>query len=83
MPADFGINHAHYVKIQLSTVLRRNKNMAVEGGWGGGGTVSHNCILVFRKFIEFMSRFRHSVWFAFSFKPFSCSQSFDYATYGR
>ena len=37
MPADFGINHAHYVKIQLSTVLRRNKNMAVEGGWGGGG----------------------------------------------
>ena len=45
---------------QRSTVLRRNKNMAVEGG-----SVSHYFILVIRKFIDFMSLFRHSVWFSF------------------
>ena len=32
--------------------------MAVEGG-----TVSHYYILVIRKFIDFMSLFRHRVWF--------------------
>ena len=30
-----------------------------------GGTVSHYYILVIRKFIGFMSLFRHSVWFFF------------------
>ena len=39
--------------------------MAVEDG-----TVSHYDILVIRKFIDFMSRFRHSVWFALSYKQF-------------
>ena len=49
-----------------STVLRKNKNMAAEDG-----TVSHfNYILVIRKFIDFMSLFRHSVWFSFSVKQF-------------
>ena len=63
LPADLCTDHAHYVKIHRSTVLRRNKNMAVEGG-----TVSHYYILVIRKFIDFMSLFRHSVWFSFSVK---------------
>ena len=36
LPADLYTDHAHYVKNHRSTVLRRNKNMAVEGG-----TVSH------------------------------------------
>ena len=31
LPADFCTDHVHYVKIHRSTVLRRNKNMAVEG----------------------------------------------------
>ena len=35
------------------------------------GTVSHYFILVIRKFIDFMSLFRHSVWFSFSFKQLS------------
>ena len=48
-----------------STVLRKNKNMAVEGR-----TVSHYYILVIRKFIDFMSLFRHSVWFSLSVKQF-------------
>ena len=65
LPADLCTDHAHYVKIHRSTVLRRNKNMAVEGG-----TVSHYYILVIRKFIDFMSLFRHSVWFSFSVKQF-------------
>ena len=56
LPADLCSDHAHYVKIYRSTVLRRNKNMAIEGG-----TVSHDYILVIRKFIDFMSLFRHSV----------------------
>ena len=65
LPADLCTDHAHYVKIHRSTVLRRNENMAVEGG-----TVSHYYILVIRKFFDFMSLFRHSVWFPFSVKQF-------------
>ena len=52
-----------------------SKNMAVEGG-----TVSHYYILVIRKFIDFMSLFRHSVWFSFSVKQFSFAE-LEYATY--
>ena len=65
LPADLCTDHAHYVKIHRSTVLRRNENMAVEDG-----TVSHYYILVIRKFFDFMSLFRHSVWFPFSVKEF-------------
>ena len=43
--------------------LGRNKIMAVENG-----TISHHYILVIRKFIDFVSLFRHSVWFALSVK---------------
>ena len=53
LPADFCTDHAHYVKNHRSTVLRRNKNMAVQGG-----TVSHYYILVILKIIEFTSLFR-------------------------
>ena len=65
LPADLCSHHAHYVKNHRSTVLRKKKNMAVEGG-----TVSHYYILVIRKFIDFMSLFRHSMWFSFSVKQF-------------
>ena len=65
LPADLCIDHPHCVKNHRSTVLRKNKNMAVEGG-----TVSHYYVLVIRKFIDFMSLFRHSVWFSFSVKQF-------------
>ena len=65
LPADFCTDHAHYVKNQRSTVLRRNRNMAVEGR-----TVSHCYILVNHKFIDFMSPFRHGVRFSFSVKQF-------------
>ena len=40
LPADLCTDHAHYVKNHRSTVLRKNKNMAVEGG-----AVSHYYIL--------------------------------------
>ena len=63
LPADLCNDHAHDVKIHRSKVLRRNKNMAVEGG-----PVSHYYILVIRKFIDFKSLFRRSVWFSFSVK---------------
>ena len=43
--------------------------MAVEGG-----TVSHYHLLVIRKFINFMSLFRHSVWFALSFNQLSLAE---------
>ena len=69
LPADLCTDHAHYVKNHRSTVLRKNKNMAVEGG-----TVSHYYILVIRKFIDFMSLFRHSVWFSFSVKQFPSAE---------
>ena len=69
LPADLSTDHAHYVKNHRSTVLRRTKNMAVEGG-----TVSHYYILVIRKFIDFMSLFRHSVWFSFSVKQFPSAE---------
>ena len=75
LPADLSTDHAHYVKNHRSTVLRRTKNMAVEGG-----TVSHYYILVIRKFIDFMSLFRHSVWFSFSVKQFPFAE-LEYATY--
>ena len=67
--ADLCTAYAHYVKNNRSTVLRRNKNMAVQGG-----TVSHYYILVIRKFIGFMSLFRHSVWFSFSVKQFQSAE---------
>ena len=69
LPADLCTDHAHYVKNHRSTVLRRNKNVAVEDG-----TVSHYYILVIRKFIDFMSLFRKSVWFSFSVKQFPCAE---------
>ena len=69
LPADLYTDHAHYVKIHRSTVLRRNKNTAVEGG-----TVSHYYILVIRKFADLMSLFRHSVWFSFSVKQFPSAE---------
>ena len=66
LPADLRTDHVHFVKNHRSTVLRRNKNMAVQGG-----TVSHHYILVtFRNFLDFMLFFRHSVWFSFSVKQF-------------
>ena len=75
LPGDMCTDHAHYVKNHRSTVFRKNKSMAVEGG-----TVSHYYILVIRKFIDFMSLFRHSVWFCFSVKQFPL-QSLECATY--
>ena len=69
LPADLCTDHAHYVKIHRSTVLRRNKKMAVEGR-----TVSHFYILVIREFVDFMSLFRHSVWFSFSVKQFPSAE---------
>ena len=68
LPVDLCTDHAHYVNNDRSAVLRKNKNMAVEGG-----TVSYCYILVIRKFIDFMSLLRHSVWFSFSVKqlPFA------------
>ena len=69
MPAGLCTDHAHYAKNHGSTVLRRNKSMAVEGG-----TVSHYYILVIRNFIDFMSLFRHSVWFSFSVKQFPSAE---------
>ena len=69
LPVDLRTGHAHYVKNQRSTVLRRNKNMAVEGR-----TVSHCYILVNRKFIDFMSPLRHGVWFSFSVKQFPSAE---------
>ena len=35
-----------------------------------GGTVSHYYILVIRRFIDFLSLFRDSMWFSFSVKQF-------------
>ena len=67
LPADLCADHAHYVKNNRSTVLRRNKIMAVPVQ---GGTVSHYYILVIRKFIDLMSPYRHSVWFSFYVKQF-------------
>ena len=69
LPADLCTDHAHYVKNHKSTVLRRNKSMAVEGG-----TVSRYYILVIRNFIDFMSLFRHSVWFSSSAKQFPSAE---------
>ena len=53
----------------LSTVLRKNKHMAVEGG-----TVSHFYISVIRKFFDFMSLSGHCVWFSFSVKQFPSAE---------
>ena len=70
LPADLCLDHAHYVKNHFTNaVLRRNKNMAVKGG-----TLSHNYSLVIRRFIDFMSLFRHSVWFSFSVKQFPSAE---------
>ena len=76
LPADLCTDHAHYVKNHRSTA--RNKNMAVEGG-----TFSHHYILVIRKFIDFMSLFRHSVWFSFSVKQFPSTEFGICNTYFR
>ena len=70
LPAKWCTDHVHYVdKSHRFTVMRRNKNMAAQGR-----TVSHNYILVIRKFFGFMSLFRHSVWFSFSVKQFPSAE---------
>ena len=55
-------DHAHYVKI------------IDQRFWVQGGTVSHYYILVIRKFIDFMSLFRHSIRFSFSVKQSPSSE---------
>ena len=68
-------DHAHYVKNHILTVLKRNKNMAAQGG-----TVSHDCILVIRKF-GVLCRFSDIVCgFLFLLNNFPL-QSLEYATY--
>ena len=75
LPADLCTDHAHYVKNHKSTVFRRNKNMAIEGG-----TVSQYYILVIRKFID-LCRFSDIVCgFLFLLNNFPL-QSLEYATY--
>ena len=69
LPADLCTDHAHYIKIYRSMVLRKNKSMEAEGR-----TVFHYYILVIRKFIDLMSLFRHSVWFSFSVKQFPLAE---------
>ena len=77
LPADLCTDHGHYVKNHRSTVLRRNKNIK-----GQGRTVSHYYILVIRKFFDFMSLFRLSVWFSFSVKQFPSAEfGIWFATY--
>ena len=71
LPADLCTDDAHYVKIHRSTVLRRNKNMAVEGGTF---VSAHYYILVIRKLIDLMSLFRHSVWIPFPVKQFPSAE---------
>ena len=75
LPADLSTDHAHYVKNHRSTVLRRNKNMAVEGG-----TVSHYYILVIRKFIDLCRFSDIACGFLFLLNNFPL-QSLEYATY--
>ena len=61
------------MRITSKTIDQRfregTKNIAVQGG-----TVSHDNISVIRKFIDFMSLFRHSVWFSFSVKQFPSAE---------
>ena len=55
-PPDLRIDHVHYVKTIDQRFSEGTKNMAAQGR-----TVSHNYILVIRKFIDFMSLLRHSL----------------------
>ena len=73
LPADWRPDYAHYVKKHRLTVLRRNKNMAVEGR-----TVSHYYILVIRNFIaRFYVAFQTVCGFPFLFNNFPL-QSLEY-----
>ena len=75
LPVDSCIDRAHYVKVHRSTVLRRNKNIAVEGV-----TVSYYYILVIRKLL-ILCRFSDIVCgFLFLLNNFP-RQSLEYATY--
>ena len=70
LPANLCTDHVHYVKNHRSTVLRRNKNMAVEGG-----TVSHYYIFGNSQFYcQILCRFSDSVWFSFSVQQFSSAE---------
>ena len=66
-------DHVHYVKNHRSTVLRRNENIAVEGG-----TVSHYYILVIPNFIaRFYAAFQTVCGFPFLFNNIPL-QSLEY-----
>ena len=70
LPANLCTDHVHYVKNNRSTVLRRNKNMTVEGG-----TVSHYYIFGNSQFYcQILCRFSDSVWFSFSVQQFSSAE---------
>ena len=69
LASGFVTDHAHYVKNHRLTVLRRNKNIAAQGG-----NVSHYYILVIRNFLGLMSLLRHRMWFSFSVKQFSSGE---------
>ena len=75
LPADLCTDHVHYVKNHRSTVLRRDKKMAVEGG-----TISHYYIWYFANLL-ILSRFSGIVCgFRFLLNNF-LRQSLEYATY--
>ena len=69
LASGFVIDHAHYVKNHRLTVLRRNKNIAAQGG-----NVCHYYILVIRNFLGLMSLLRHRMWFSFLVKQFSSAE---------
>ena len=76
LPADLCTDHAHYLKNHGSTVLRKNENMAVEGG-----TVSHYYIMVIRKFIaRYYVAFQTVCGFLLLLNNFPL-QILEYATY--
>ena len=56
LPPDLRVDHVHYVKTIDQRFSEGTKNMAAQGR-----TVSHNYILVIRKFIDFMLLLRHSL----------------------
>ena len=75
LPADLCPDHVHYIKNCRSKVLRRNKDMVLQGR-----TVSHYFILVICKFINLCCFSDIVCGFLFLLNNFPL-QSLEYATY--
>ena len=68
------VTNCHVIATDLLFLSSNHRSVQFLYLAASGGTVSHYYILLICKFIDFMSLFRHCMWFSFSVKQFPSAE---------